>query len=113
MADDYVACLYGIISRMGCDLLENMPPLPEDLDDEHKQTYVRFVMYCAENKKLSKLIRDNKYNIIRCVGCDENQLSKLREKARECQLPEAVSDLIREFSYEHSVPRLGDNRRNG
>ena len=69
-------------------------------------------MYRAENKKHSKLIRDHKGDIIRCVGCDENQLSKLREKARECQLPAAVSDLIREFSSGHSVPCLGDNKHN-
>ena len=75
-----------------------MPPLPNDLDDRFKPMYVRFIMYCAENKELSKLIRDRKGYIINRVECDENQLSKLREKARECQLPAAVSDLIRVFS---------------
>ena len=98
MVYDYIICMYDIIARYGRNLLENMPPLPNDLDDRFKSMYVRFIMYCAENKELSKLIRNHKDYIIRCVKCDENQLSKLREKARECKLPAAVSDLIRVFS---------------
>ena len=98
MVYDYIISMYDIIARYGRNLLENMPPLPNDLDDRFKSMYVRFIMYCAKNKELSKLIRDHKGYIIRCVGCDENQLSKLREKIREYQLPAAVSDLIRVFS---------------
>lgn len=98
MVNDYIICIYDIIARYGRNLLENMPPLPNDFDNRLKPMYVRFIMYRAENRELSKLIRNYKGDIIRCVGCDENQLSKLREKAREYQLPEAVSDLIRVFS---------------